>query len=302
MSVSLTAVFVAAAPAATDTSDLEVALAQIVRLAAEAWPGLAVTADEYIRYVGERVAAEADARTSLAELQTDDLYLACACAKGLPRAIEAFETHYRTLVGAIARRKAGPGVDEFALRDQLRRHLFVARPQAPAAIAQYSGRGPLGAWLRVTATRTAIGLRREAERERSGRSVERSLGHRLLSASSVAADPELELLLRTCQNVLQEALQGSVEDLEPRQRTLLRLSLSDQHSVRQLGGMYGVHHATAARWLRDAHAALIAGVRARLGERLGVQSRELLSLVRAVRSQLDLTLSGALAASPDGEQ
>ncbi|MEM6995364.1 MAG: transcriptional regulator, partial [Myxococcota bacterium] len=243
--------------------------------------------------LGERVDAP-DARASLHELETNDLYLACACGAGVPQAIETLETHYRALVGAIARRKAGPGVDEVSLRDHLRRHLFVARPQAPAAITQYSGRGPLGAWLRVTATRAAIGLRREAERERSGRSVEESLGRQLLSAASVAADPELEILLRTCQDVLREALQGSAQELEPRQRTLLRLSLSDRHSVRQLGAMYGVHHATAARWLRDAHAALIDGVRARLGERLGVQSRELLSLMRAVRSRLDLTLSGAL--------
>ena len=282
--------FVSAAQRPAADAELAGELERRGERAREAWPELSVSPDSFARYLGERVGPDGDAVAALGELETDDLYLACACAQGGAPAIAAFEAKYAPLVAAAARRTSA-GIAPEALQEQLRNHLFVQRPAAPPAIVQYSGRGPLGAWVRVTATRVAIGMRRALQRADAHREADRGFGEQLLRSAVVANDPEIRLLVERCQDALRDALTKAYDGLEPRQRTLLRLALTERHSVRQLGRMYGVHHATAARWLRDAHANLITLVRQHLSRTLGVADEELVSFVRAVRSYLDLSLT-----------
>src|SRR6185369_4971546 len=112
--------------------------------------------EAFVAHVSERLADEADSST----LHVADLFLACACALGDARALALFEDRLMTQVPThVARIDRSPAfADE--VKAQLRDKLFVARDGAPPKIAHYSGRGPLGGWLRVTAIRTAQNLLR----------------------------------------------------------------------------------------------------------------------------------------------
>jgi len=66
--------------------------------------------------------------------------------------------------------------------------------------------------------------------------------------------------------------------------------------LEQLGQMFGVHGSTVSRWLTALRESVLDDVRARLGERLGMAGSfsDVDSLIRAVQSELDLTLSRIL--------
>src|SRR5262249_39702481 len=86
-------------------------------------------------------------------LRPADLYLACACARGVAAAIAEFERLYGDEIARAARRVARAGLAAEALLQLLRAKLFTeARPK----IASYTGQGFLQNWVRVTTTRTFI--------------------------------------------------------------------------------------------------------------------------------------------------
>src|SRR5687768_4667204 len=85
-------------------------------------------------------------------LPAADLYLACACARGDGAAIARFERHHQPLFGRLAARARSLGVDGDELLQRLRVHLFTGVQGRPPAISTYTGRGPLGGWVRVVAT------------------------------------------------------------------------------------------------------------------------------------------------------
>ena len=58
--------------------------------------------------------------------------------------------------------------------------------------------------------------------------------------------------------------------------------------------MYGVHRATATRWLAQIRAQVLAETRRRLGEVLAVPARELDSVMDLVQSRLDVSLQRML--------
>ncbi len=63
-------------------------------------------------------------------------------------------------------------------------------------------------------------------------------------------------------------------------------------TIDNLCGLYGVHRATVARWIVRIKAELFARATDELKQRLGLDSAEVQSLCEAVRSQLEMSLSG----------
>jgi RNA polymerase sigma-70 factor (ECF subfamily) len=56
-----------------------------------------------------------------------------------------------------------------------------------------------------------------------------------------------------------------------------------------------VHRATVARWLASAREVVLERTMAQLGDDLRLDPAELVSLIRVVRSELDVSLQGLLA-------
>jgi len=246
-------------------------------VARAAWPGVELEDAVFLAWLRERAA-------DVTAPHATDLYLACACVHGAPRALAAFETALMSRVPAfLARMNPGPAViDEVCQR--LRERLLMPSPGRLPRLAEYSGRGPLAAWLCVAAVRTAVDVLRSP--------VERTTGG--VEPGDLAlvgdGDPELAYLKDRYRRELDEALRAGVRALSPQQREVLHLHVHEGLSLDEIGAMFRVGKSTAFRWLNDARQRILTETRGFLHDKLGVTAGEFASLVNLVRSQLDISL------------
>src|SRR5262249_4210651 len=140
-------------------------LSEIMRAARAAWPGIVVADDEFVAYLAARLPAGDDAVAALGALRTNDLFLACACARGDAAALRAMESGPLGEVAAAVARSGLRGVPIEDVMQTVRRVLFVASADAPPRIADYRGTGDLRSWLRITAVRAALKLLRKERHE-----------------------------------------------------------------------------------------------------------------------------------------
>jgi RNA polymerase sigma-70 factor (ECF subfamily) len=169
------------------------------------------------------------------------------------------------------------------VKQVLRVQLLVPRDGRPAGIAGYRGKGPLRGWVRITATRELIRHQRKRAREApSNRPLDEALGD--------AGDPLLSQLKAEYRTEFATALREAIAELGAEDRTLLRQQIVDQLSIDEIGAAFGVHRATAARWLQRARGALVTATRGRLAARLKVSVDEIDSVIRLVQSQLDASV------------
>ena len=258
-----------------DAAAVEAQLQALYAAARAAWPAIELAPDVYVRHVAERSDTLPDAAAAA------DLYLACACARGDAAALEAFSSQYlRSLAPALRRFDPSPAFAD-DVSQALRETLLVARGNAPARIAEFRGRGSLAAWVRIAATRAALRMR---GRERP------VLGEAGVEAMAPDLPADVAYLKRRYRPEFEAALRAALAALSDRGRTLLRLHYVEGLSIDKLGAVHGVHRATAARWLAAARRELLEGTRKRARERLGLGRTEMLSLMRAVASQLDISL------------
>lgn len=246
--------------------------------------------DAFAHRLGCVVAADSEQTLrSLASLSLSDLYLATACADGDPAAIARLRATY--FGDAVAALRAW-GVAE-ADRDEVLQRVFhellVAPPGRQARICTYSGRGALRRWLRSVSVRIAARTRRASAREAP-------LEDAVLDGES-GGDPELEHLRNEYGATFKAAFEASLSALAVRDRNLLRQYFVDGLTIDVVGGLYGVHRSTAARWVAAARKKVLDGVADRMTRELGLKPDEMLSVLRLVRSRLDLSLGHALGAS-----
>jgi RNA polymerase sigma-70 factor (ECF subfamily) len=268
-----------------DADALEATLRRALDDARAAWPAVALPPEEFVRQLAARVARGGLA--DLATLQAADLYIACACAAGVPGALPALEARYFGILD-VALRRMRLEVAPDDVKQELRLRLFVSDGGATPRIDQYNGKGDLASWLRVSATRVALRL---ARRRRPDAPTD---AERLSELAVRDVEPELRHLRATLRPIVREAFAAALAALDERQRTLLSHHYVDALPTDRIGAIYGVHRATAARWVVQARAALLGGLRERVAHRLDSDVDEVDSLLRYVKSHLDLTLSRLL--------
>lgn len=208
----------------------------------------------------------AEARLALgipaAELAATDLFLAIACARGDAAAVRHFETEHVARIGAWlgAQEKDAAVIDE--VRQRVRTRALVSRDGEPPRIADYSGRGPLGAWVRVIALREHATIKRDAAGDAS-----RDEDALDTLAKTGELTPELAALRARYQPVLAAAFRTAITGLPPRERTLLRLCYVDGMALDAIGRVYGVNKSTVSRWLATARADVLEAARAHVRTR-----------------------------------
>lgn len=257
-----------------------IVLARILDAGRRAWPSLAPDAAE--------LAAVAAHHADDGEPAHDaSVYLAWALACGDPEALRVFE---RDLVPeihrAIGRIRIPLGAADEILQ-VLRVELLVG---PPPRIADSGGRGALGGWLAVTATRRALRLARRTHREDQ-------LDDLLLEQLPAQIDPVRAHLRARYTRELAGAVSATFAELEVRQRNLLRQHVLDELSIDELARMYRVHRATIARWVADARADLGRGTRRHLARALELDLGELESMLRFLDSDIELSVSRLLGAA-----
>jgi RNA polymerase sigma-70 factor, ECF subfamily len=224
-------------------------------------------------------------------IQLDDLALAVACADGDTHAIEALERNYGRHLEQVMASVNDPRLGPDDKRQIVRVALFVASAERPPAIGQYGGRGSFVAWLRVTAKRTLLNAVRRHEPERATADDDAILD----AVAAGAPDAELQILGASYRDAFREAIRRSLGELSLRERTLLRQVTAGGMSVRDLARVYDVHHATTARWLRQAYDELQVRIKAHLAVVLHSDDRGVESVLSLIRSRLDASFAGLVA-------
>jgi RNA polymerase sigma-70 factor (ECF subfamily) len=283
--------FTPAAPPAlrrklSDARALERVLKAVLARAKEEQPDLRVPDAAFLHYLAERVdPAVEDPIAALGALHAGDTYLACACSRQEAAAMSGFDRRFRRIVAEAVARMVDRDPDFVEdVRQALREKLFVGVRGAPPKILDYSGVGPLDSWLRSAAVRTALNLREGSRREEP---LDDALLDRLPES---ADDPEIKALKSRCRRELKGAFQAALGQLSSQERDVLRLNLVEGHSIDRIAEHFGTHRSTAARWLAQAKERVMAITRDELVGRLDWNDRELRSVVRLVRSQLDLSI------------
>jgi RNA polymerase sigma-70 factor len=228
---------------------------------------------------------------SAEEFTPEDFYLACAALKGVPGAVKEVEAILAAQFRALGHFRL-PAATLEDIRAQLMGSLVVSAPDAPARLERYAGRGALGGWLRVTATREVLNWLKARQREPVD-DDEAMLG----SIESPAEAPELQHLKERYRGEFSSAFRRAIQALEVRQRNMLRQHYLDELSLEELAALYKVHRATAARWLASARTTLLEKTRDQISQALGLNRLEVDSLMRLVQSRLDLSAGIFLSAT-----
>jgi RNA polymerase sigma-70 factor, ECF subfamily len=296
-STALAGALEAALPGGIDVGDrdaVEATLASALAAAAEAWPDVPLDGAAFAAFVAARL-TEGPASEVLPRLCLGDLALAGACAAGDAAALQVLDRMISEQVSTAAdAARAGASVRDEAAQI-VRTLLLLPRPERPPAILDYAGRGPLGGWLRITATREVVRLLRNTRRE-----VE--LGDELVGATA-ASDPVLSRLKDRYRRELADAFHTALAELGPRDRTLLRYQLVDGLNIDDIAAIHRVHRATAARWLVRVREDLVETTRGLLAEKLGLSDEEeVLSVLRLVRSELNISVIPHLRESLDPDR
>jgi RNA polymerase sigma-70 factor (ECF subfamily) len=227
-------------------------------------------------------------------LRLDELFLTVACAEGNASALAHFErTFMRAVRRMISRLANSPSAQDEVLQ-RVRERLFVTVGERPGKIADYRGRGPLLAWLRVAALREALTLRRQA-RSSPDDGVGDIVEDEQVPSDVRRLDPELALLRARYGAQLRAVLCEAIESLPLEDRALLRLNHVDGLEIQDIARVYNVHRSTISRRLSAIREALAVATRRELRARLRVTSSEVESLLRMNDSALEVPLHDALA-------
>lgn len=244
--------------------------------------------------VDAAVLASALARvpTVLASLTEDDVHelaLALACDRGDLEALRTIDRTYGPAVeAALVAMKLEPDVREEVW--QIVKAKLLVREDGPIRLVSYAGRGTLRGLLKVTATRTALTMLRDARRERptDAQVIDEVAG----------ASPELDFVKVGARTAFREAFAHAIETLEPHARNLLRLHHLRKVSLESLATMYGVHRATIVRQLAAARAQIERETGKALRARLDLERGEVEGVIDLVRSHFDASVERLLKTRP----
>lgn len=267
---------------------IESALRVLDQAGRAAWPVIPLDAEDFISHVADKVRTQADVAEAIAALRGADLFLACACARGIPTALAEFERVQLSLVpGLVKRIDSSPAFADEVVQAMREMFLIPARG-GKNRLGEYSGRGALSSWVRVVAVRTALRIHREQRRTVSPMDIDSRLPG--------TVDPELDYLKIRYRGAYEEALKAALASLPDRDALLLKLHYLDGLSIDRIGVLYGIHRSTVARWRTRVWHSVLDSTREQVQRRMSLTQSEFESIVKLVRSQLAVSIRTALVA------
>jgi RNA polymerase sigma-70 factor (ECF subfamily) len=211
------------------------------------------------------------------EKHAADLFLAQACALGDPAALAAFECRFgpqiRSFIIPVSRDPVF--LDEAC--QVVRYKLFVGDA---AKIAEYTGRGALGAWLRMVALRTALNLKRDLKPPKDAVEVPVS-----------GSDPELDCIRAQHRDEFACAFREALGTLDLEDRGLLKLHHLDGLTIDQLTALYSVPRSTLGRRIAQIREQIRERTRQLLAHRFSLSTSSVDSFLRGGQSWFDESLS-----------
>ncbi|WP_225414173.1 sigma-70 family RNA polymerase sigma factor [Stigmatella hybrida] len=261
------------------------------------WPAVALPAESFVAYLAERLPEtppQSPLEPLLAQMSLAELFLACACVRGIPSALELFERHYLARLPALLRSPKQPDAMIDDVCQLVRVKILVPTGESGPKIAEYTGRGALLSWVRVTAVRIAIKLQ----------AVEKPTAHEdtdtlFAALPAPGADAELDLIKRRHHTDFRQAVSEAFSGLSNDERHLFRLYFVDQLSMYELAALFRVNQSTVSRWLKTARQRIYEETQRRLQARLGLSPRDFKSYLAVLDSQLELGISQLLRAEDE---
>jgi RNA polymerase sigma-70 factor (ECF subfamily) len=260
------------------SSEIGAGVESAVERARKRWPGIGCARDDLLRHV-----EGLGTRCGDLDLFGDELCLACASLHGDELAVRVLDRDY---VGRIAPSLTRLGTHEDFVEEvtQLLRQRLLLPPDP--RIAAYAATGPLLAWVRVVALRLGLGLRRSAPPAPHELQAEHLLDEPRADASEFPR----------YRDALDAAVRRAFANLELRERNLLRLHYLDGLNLDKLGQLYGVHRATAARWLADLRRGMLEEIQEDVRQHLNITPSEFRSVLLLIQSHLDASVNALLGA------
>lgn len=218
----------------------------------------------------------------------DDTALAKACADGDEEARRAFTERFGPEIDRVQARFARR-IDKDDARQLVFSRLFVSEGATPARIGAFRGEGSLGAFVRAVALRALLNaVEKKTEDPLADSMLE------ALAGPPNANDPETAVRHAEQTRLVKDAFEAASRRLEPRERAILRYALVEGASIDAIGGLYGVHRATAARWLEAAKESLGRAMKEALGEGTKGAAKDREGLHASIASHLDLSIERVL--------
>lgn len=262
--------------------EYEAALRCAVEQIAASRPALQVERVGFVDYLSTKVTQARAFDVEWTELHLADLYLAYGC---LVRDAAALSELYRTsrdpVRRALARFRQSQDLGDDLWHDLFARLVFPDERER-VRLASYAGRGPLLGWVTISAARLFSSVLERRNKESS-------------LSEGEAPDPEAprcddaQMLKERYRERVQAALYAAIGELPPRDRQLLKLQLEGL-SFHDIGQLHGVDKSTVFHWFRRIRENLRGRIKARFAP--NVRDSELASILRLVRSQLDIASSG----------
>lgn len=227
------------------------------------------------------------------EVRTEDLWLACACAAGDSEAVRVLEAELMPQAERALERIGIPPAHRAEAIQHLLTDLLSGDAESPPRIGTYRGTGPLAAWLRVAAVRTA-----KRAQSRAAREIEWPADG---SGDELDSDPELAFFKAKYRAEFKQAFGEAVAGLSAQERNMMRFSLVERLSIDRLAAIYKAHRSTMARQLTRIRQEVVDATRRGLAQRLGMRDpSELDGIAPLFESQVDLSLTRLLAAPEAG--
>jgi RNA polymerase sigma-70 factor (ECF subfamily) len=216
-----------------------------------------------------------------------DLELVAAVLAGDATAVAGFEGRFAPEIRQIAAR-LGIRRDVDELVQSLLVRIVVGGPDAAPKLASYRAQGSLHAWVRAVTTRFVIDHVRHARAQPSCEPLAESQLVRSQGIDGALQQARWATLVR-------DSVCSAFDELSPRERNLLRAAVFHRLSVDELGAMYHVHRATAARWLQRTREALHDAVAIKLRASTGMSEPEARSVLREIGVDGDVSLRSVLS-------
>ena len=253
-------------------------LAEVLSASRAAWPGIEISDEDFVAYLSARVDALDD---GLRAIVVADLWLACGITRGIPAALRELDARLTAVAPAIAHFDGGSALVAdvtAAVRER------VLGTDGNGKIADYRGRGDLRGWLRVVAVREALQILRARRREAP---ISEDLAERIDDHGTHLPPDE--------QRAYREAFAAALATLTPRERNLLRQQYVYGATIDELGALYGVHRATAARWLAQIRDTVLRRTRGRIAEAMLLTGTDLESAMGKLAEHVDYSLRHTLS-------
>jgi RNA polymerase sigma-70 factor (ECF subfamily) len=252
-----------------------------------AWPQFQLTPAQLTAFLARQLPAEAAEPQALATLRVRELYLLCAFGLHDRQAQAVIEAEYMPRVRQVLLQQGTPEAVIADIQQELCSRL-IERQDPTVERRGYAGRGDLGSWLSTTAVREAGLRRKRGQREVAFDPASQS------ALPDQRNNPETTALTGNLKDALKAAFREALASLSSRERNLLRYHFLAALSAEQIGDIYRVHRATAARWVARAQEQLTQRTRDCFVRRTQVSEESLPHVMAELHSQLSMNLESLL--------